>query len=144
MRLMLVHSISQYGAWSFVGVHPKTFRRSRPLANPEISKEMKAFAAKCRIGYRWIGVLSERMDMIMNHKKLYRLYTDEKSCVRQRRGRKRARELRMPMPVALWPGERWSLYFLSDTFGASRKLHSLAVNNDCCCVNLHLMTETSI
>jgi len=42
----------------------------------------------------------------MNHKKLYRLYTEEKPGVRRRRGRKRARGSRTPMPVALRPGER--------------------------------------
>ena len=61
---------------------------------------MKAVAAKRRrFGYRRIGVMLERKGMIMNHKKLYRLYTDEKLGVRQRRGRKRARGLRTPMPV---------------------------------------------
>lgn len=44
--------------------------------------------------------------MIMNHKKLYRLYTEEKLGVRRRRGRKRARGSRTLMPVALRPGER--------------------------------------
>jgi hypothetical protein len=57
---------------------------------------------------RRIGVLLERKGMIMNHKKLYRLYTDEKLGVKRRRGRKRARRSRTPMPVALRLGERWS------------------------------------
>jgi putative transposase len=103
-----------------VGVDPKTVRRDRPLDNPEIREEMKLIASKRRrFGYRRIGVLSERKGMITNHKKLYRLYTEEKLGVRRRRGRKRARGSRTPMPVALRPGERWSLDFVSDTFGAS-------------------------
>ena len=48
------------------------------------------------------------------------------------------------MPVALRPGERWSLAFASNTFGASRKFRMLAVNNDCCRENLCLMADTSI
>ena len=48
------------------------------------------------------------------------------------------------MPAALRPGERWSLGFVSDTFGASRKFHMLAVNDDCCRENLCLMADTSI
>ena len=48
------------------------------------------------------------------------------------------------MPVALHPGERWSLDFVSDTFGASRKFRILAVNNDCCRENLCLVSDTSI
>jgi len=64
--------------------------------------------------------------------------------VRRRRGRKRARGSRTPMPIALRPGERWSLDFLSDTFGASRKFRILAVNDDCCRDNLCLVADTSI
>ena len=106
---------------------------------------MKAIASKRRrFGYRRIGVLLERKGRIMNHKKLYRLYTEEKLGVRRRRGRKRARGSRTPMPVALHLGERWSLDFMSDTFGASRKFRILAVNDDCCRENLCLIADTSI
>ncbi len=48
------------------------------------------------------------------------------------------------MPEALRSGERWSLDFLSDTFGASRRFRILAVNDDCCRENLCLMADTSI
>ena len=106
---------------------------------------MKAIAAqRRRFGYRRIGVMLERKGVIMNHKKLYRLYTDENLGVKRRRGRKRARGSRTPMPEALKPGQRWSLDFLSDTFGASRKFRILAVNDDCCRENLCLMADTSI
>jgi putative transposase len=139
------HDISQRRACRLVGVDPKTVRRERPPDNPEIRKEMKAVAAKRRrFGYRRIGVMLERKGMIMNHKKLYRLYTEEKLGVRRRRGRKRARGSRTPMPEALRPGERWSLDFLSDTFGTSRRFRILAVNDDCCRENLCLMADTSI
>ncbi len=86
----------------------------------------------------------ERQGYVMNHKKLYRLYTEEKLGVRRRRGRKRARGSRTPMPEALRPGERWSLDFLSDTFGASRRFRILVVNDDCCRENLCLVADTSI
>ena len=48
------------------------------------------------------------------------------------------------MPVALRLGERWSLAFASNTFGASRKFRMLAVNDDCCRENLCLRADTSI
>ncbi len=145
LRAMRDHDISQRRACRLVGVDPKTVRRERPPDNPEIRKEMIAVAAKRRrFGYRRIGVMLERKGMIMNHKKLYRLYTDEKLGVRRRRARKRARGSRTPMPKALRPGERWSLDFLSGTFGASRRFRILAVNDDCCRENLCLMADTSI
>ncbi len=48
------------------------------------------------------------------------------------------------MPEALRPGERWSLDFLSDTFGASRRFRILEVNDDCCWENLCLVADTPI
>ena len=139
------HHVSQRRACELVGVDPKTVRRDRPPDNPEVREEMKLIAGKRRrFGYRRIGVLLERKGIIMNHKKLYRIYCEEKLGVKRRRGRKRARGSRTPMPVALRPGERWSLDFVSDTFGASRKFRILAVNDDCCRENLCLMADTSI
>ena len=48
----------------------------------------------------------ERVGMIMNEKKLYRIYREEGLSVRRRRGRKRARGSRTPMPVPLRPNQR--------------------------------------
>lgn len=113
--------------------------RRRRFGYPLADRRLHAIAERRRI-----GVMPERKGMIMNHKKLYRLYTDEKLGVRRRRGRKRARGSRSPMPEALRPGERWSLNFLPDTLGASRRFRILAVNDNCCRENLCLMADTSI
>ncbi len=51
-------------------------------------------------------MLLERKGMIMNHKKLYRLYREEGLSVKRRRGRKRARGSRTPMPEATQPNQR--------------------------------------
>ncbi|SHF30791.1 hypothetical protein SAMN05444339_1054 [Loktanella atrilutea] len=101
-------------------------------------------AVRRRFGYRRIGLLLERRGMLMNPKKLYRLSRDEGLSVRRRRGRKRARGTRTPMPLAIMPNQRWSLDFVADTFGASRKFRILAVIDDCCRENLCLVADTSI
>lgn len=95
-------------------------------------------------GYRRIGLLLKRKGMLMNPKKLYRLDREEGLSVRRRRGRKRARGTRTPMPLALMPNQRWSLDFVADTFGASRRFRILAVIDDCCRENLCLTADTSI
>ena len=92
LRVLRDHDISQRRACMLVGVDPKTVRRDRAPDNPEVREEMKLIANKRRrFGYRRIGVLLERKGMNMNHKNLYRFYTEEKLGVRRRRGRKRAR-----------------------------------------------------
>lgn len=106
---------------------------------------MKEIAGKRRrFGYRRIGVLLKRKGMIMKHKKLYRLYREEGLAVKRRRGRKRARGSRTPMPEATRPNQRWSLDFLTDSFGESRKFRILAVKDDCCREHLCLAADTSI
>jgi putative transposase len=145
LRAMKDHPISQRRACVLIGVDPKTVRREHPPDNPEIRLEMNKIAEKRRrFGYRRIGVLLERVGMVMNEKKLYRIYREEGLSVRRRRGRKRARGSRTPMPVPLRPNQRWSLDFLSDTFGACRKFRILAVNDDCCHENLGLIADTSL
>ena len=145
LKAMRDHVISQRRACVLVGVDPKTVRRERPPGSPEIRKAMQEVAAvRRRFGYRRIGLLLERRGMLMNPKKLYRLYREEGLSVRRRRGRKRARGTRMPMPLALMPNQRWSLDFVADTFGASRRFRILAVIDDCCRENLCLVADTSI
>ena len=82
--------------------------------------------------------------MLMNPKKLYWLYREEGLSVRRRRGRKRARGTRTPMPLALMPNQRWSLGCVADRFGASRKFRILAVIDDCRRENLCLIAHTSL
>ena len=84
----------------------------------------------------------ERKGMIMNEKTLYRIYCEEGLSVR--RSRPVAQGSRTPMPVPLRLNRRWSLDFVSDTFGACRKFRILAVNDDCCRENLCLVPDTSI
>ena len=145
LRVMRDHDISQRRACRLVGVDPKTVRRERPPDSAEIRKEMQEIAAKRRrFGYRRIGVLLERKGMSMNHKKLYRIYREEGLSVRRRRGRKRARGTRTPMPLAACVNARWSLDFVSDSFGASRKFRILAVIDDCTRECLCLVADTSL
>lgn len=106
---------------------------------------MRTLAAeRRRFGYRRIGLLLEREGIVMNHKKLRRLYREEGLSVRRRRGRKRATGTRQPMPVPMQPGQRWSLDFLSDVFGPGRRFRIFAVIDDYTRECLTLVADTSL
>ncbi|WP_397586998.1 IS3 family transposase [Sphingobium fuliginis] len=145
LGVMRDYEVSQRRACVLIGVDPKTVRRERPPDHAVIREAMREIAGlRRRFGYRRVGVMLERKGHIMNHKKLYRLYREEGLSVRRRRGRKRARGSRTPMPVPLRPNDRWSMDFVADTFGASRRLRILAINDDACRENLCLVGDTSI
>lgn len=50
----------------------------------------------------------------MNHKKFWRLYSEERLQVRRRGGRKRALGTRALMTISQGLNQRWSLDFVSD------------------------------
>jgi putative transposase len=106
---------------------------------------MRAIASeRRRFGYRRIGLMLEREGIVMNHKKLRRLYREEGLSVRRRRGRKRATGTRSPVVLPERPGQRWSLDFLSDVFGVGRRFRILAVIDDFSRECLALVADTSL
>ena len=81
---------------------------------------------------------------MVNHKRLFRLYREERLMVRRRGGRKRALGTRAPMLVPQLPNDRWSLDFVSDQFIDGRRLRILVVVDDCTRECLALVADTSI
>jgi putative transposase len=84
-----------------------------------------------RFGYRRLHVLLKREGFVINQKKLFRLYREEKLAVRRRGGRKRAIGTRAPMTVPMVPNDRWSLDFVSDQLTDGRRFRVLTVVDDC-------------
>ena len=142
---MARHDISQRRACRLVSVDPKTVRREPEPDNPEIRVRMRDIAGeRRRFGYRRIGLMLEREGIEMNHKKLRRLYREEGLAVKRRRGRKRATGTREPMALPSGPSKRWSLDFVADTFGVSRRFRILAVIDDYTRECLALVADTSL
>ncbi len=101
-------------------------------------------AERRRFGYRRLGIMLAREGLVMNHKKLLRLYREENLRVRRRRGRKRAMGTRAPMTLPQGPNQRWSLDFVSDTLISGRRIRILAVVDDFTRECLALVVDTSL
>jgi putative transposase len=83
---------------------------------------MKALAhERRRCGYRRLHVLLRREGHLVNHKRLFRLYREEKLTVRKRGGRKRAIGTRAFMLIPMPASDRWSLNFVSHQLTDGRK-----------------------
>lgn len=80
----------------------------------------------------------------MNHKKLRRLYAEERLQVRRRGGRKRALGMRAPMALPEAANQRWSLDFVSDTLADGRRFRVLCVVDDFTRECLALVADTSL
>ena len=116
--------VSERRACSVLGADRSSVRyRSIRSDHAAVRARLRELAAvRRRFGYRRLHILLGREGIMMNHKKLRRLYREERLQVRRRRGRKRALGTRAPIALPEGPNQRWSLDFVSThspTAGAS-------------------------
>lgn len=145
-HLVAKHGMSERRACKTIGTCRMTMRYE--TARPDdaaLRARMKELAhERRRFGYRRLHVLLRREGHLVNHKKLFRLYREERLAVRRRGGRKRAIGTRAPMLIPLKPNERWSLDFVSDQLTDGRRFRILTVVDDCTRECLALVVDTSL
>jgi putative transposase len=120
------------------------YRSARPPDEAIRARLRELASCRRRFGYRRLHVLLTREGIIMNHKKLRRLYREERLQVRRRSGRKRALGTRSPMAIPQGPNQRWSLDFLSDALADGRRFRILAIVDDFTRECLALIADTSL
>jgi putative transposase len=137
---------SRWRACKLVGIDPKTYRyASRRPDDTAIRVRLRALAAeRRRFGYRRLHILLRREGLQLNHKRLFRLYREERLGVRKRGGRKRALGSRAPMALPQGPNQRWSLDFVSDALACGRRFRVLAIVDDFTRECLGLVVDTSL
>src|SRR5215831_2169715 len=120
------------------------YRRRRPN-DVAIRVRLREIAAvRRRFGYRRLHILLQREGITLNHKKLRRLYTEERLQVRRRGGRKRALGTRVPLTPPHGPNQRWSMDFVHDQLGDGRRFRILAIVDDFTRECLALVADTSL
>ena len=140
------HEMSERRACKAIGCCRMTIRYEtiRP-DDGALRDRMKAIAhERRRFGYRRLHVMLGREGFVVNHKRLFRLYREEKLKVRRRGGRKRAMGTRRPIETPLAPNQRWSLDFVSDQLTDGRRFRILTVIDNCTRECLALVADTSL
>jgi putative transposase len=145
-HLRSAFDMSERRACRTIGCVRMTVRyRCRRPDDAALRQRLRALAhERRRFGYRRLHVLLRREGFTVNHKRLFRLYREERLMVRRRGGRKRALGTRAPMLLPQWPNDRWSLDFVSDQFIDGRRMRILVVVDDCTRECLALVPDTSI
>lgn len=144
--LRVTYEVSERRACSALGADRTSVRyRSRRPDDAAARARLRELASiRRRFGYRRLHVLLTREGIVMNHKKLRRLYREERLQVRRRSGRKRAVGTRAPLAIPQGPNQRWSVDFLSDALADGRRFRILAIVDDFTRECLVLIPDTSL
>jgi len=103
----------------------------RRTDEPELVERLRAIAMeRRRFGYRRIGLMLRRVGLIVNHKRVHRIYRKLGLQLRPRRKRG-VRYIRgnAISPVTR-PNERWSIDFVHDRLLTGRKFRCLTIVDD--------------
>jgi putative transposase len=102
--------------------------KSRRPPQVELVKKLRALASKRpRWGYRMLHLMLRRDGQKVNHKRVYRLYRQERLSVRRRERKRMTSVARTLLPAATRPNERWAMDFVSDVTAQGRRFRILTV-----------------
>jgi putative transposase len=137
--------LSQRRACGLMGVQRATCRyRRRRVEDRRLRMRLRELAEeRRRFGYRRLQVLLMREGWQLNHKRVYRLYVEEKLGLRRKRGRKRS-GVRQPLPEPTAPNQVWSVDFMSDALSSGRRFRTLNIVDDYTRECLAIEVDTSL
>jgi putative transposase len=137
--------LSQRRACGLMGLQRATCRyRTRRCEDERLRTRLRELAeARRRFGYRRLQILLQREGWQVNHKRVYRLYVEEKLSLRRKRGRKRS-QARQPLPAAVAVNQVWSVDFMSDTLSSGRRFRTLNIVDDYTRECLAIEVDTSL
>lgn len=120
---------SQRRACRLIGTARSTVRyQGRHRDDAALRRRLGELAAqRPRFGYRRLYVLLRREGIIVNHKRVARVYREEGLAVRRRRRKSPGRVLRGRPPAPQEANEQWALDFLEDALASGRTIRLLSV-----------------
>ncbi len=140
------HALSERRATGLLDVDRSAVRYVRKgrddAAERSLLKELAA--ERRRFGYRRLREMARRRGVVMNLKKVWRLYREEGLKVRQRGGRKRAIGTRAPLQKAQAPNAIWVLDFVSDCLDDGRRFRVFNVEDQFTRAGLCTEVDTSL
>lgn len=123
------HEISERRACALVGFSRSGYRaQPRPDRNADLRRRLRELAEqKPRYGAPRLYVLVRREGLLVNHKRVERLYRQEGLSLRRKRRKKRLSHLRVVRPTPTRPNQQWSMDFVLDTLMNGRRFRALTI-----------------
>ena len=144
------YAIEQYGVSErrgcrLFGLTRSTWQyRSRRPPDIELRQRLRDLAAKLpRYGYKRLCRRLRKNGVIVNHKKIYRLYREEGLMVRKRARKRLVRRAERPAAPSK-PNQRWSMDFTSDQLADGRRFRTFNLVDDFSRECLAIRVERSI
>jgi len=140
------HAMSERRATGLLNVDRSAVRYVRKGKDDTAERSLlKQLAAeRRRFGYRRLREMARRRGVVMNLKKVWRLYREEGLKVRRRGGRKRAIGTRAPLQKAQAPNAIWVLDFVSDCLDDGRRFRVFNVEDQFTRAGLCTEVDTSL
>lgn len=131
-EVMMLSGLSERSACALLNLHRTTRRyQSRRSDDAELREEIRTIAhERRRFGYRRIHTKLRKKGRMVNHKKVYRIYSEEELKLLQKKSKKLSKFRGSPMAVLAKPNARWSLDFVHDILFNGRRLRTLNVVDD--------------
>jgi putative transposase len=124
------YGLSQRRACQLLGIGRST-ARYRPKARAgeaALRQRLRDLAAeRPRFGYRRLHALLRREGVIVNHKRIERLYRAEDLAVRRRTRKRMARDGRGRAALPERPNHQWAIDFVSDALAWGRRIRLFTV-----------------
>lgn len=123
---------SQRRACQLMGIHPSVYRyQTRGSQDVSLRERLKTLATEYpRYGYPLLHAMLKGEGLVVNAKKTYRIYREEKLQVRARRRKRLPARVRGEMTIPEGPNERWSIDFMSDQLSTGRRFRILNIVDD--------------
>jgi putative transposase len=128
-----LHHLSERHACCLVGLSRDSYRhppQADHMTQDLTGKIIEIAHARRRFGYRRIHDLLRPEFPGVNHKRVYRLYSEANLAVRRRKKVRRPASERVPLQVAQGVNQVWSMDFVSDSLANGRRIKCLTVADD--------------
>ena len=145
--LQTTYAFSQRRACRVVGAQRRTMRYQRRVRADEedLRTRLRSLAGlRRRWGYRRLHVVLQREVGPINHKRVYRLYREERLALRRHKRKRVAVPPRGAQPQTWQRGEAWTMDFMQDVLGDGRRFRTLNVLDRVTRECLALEVDTSL